>query len=30
MDSTDGWAPMAYLTEESLLTTPRVTQRGIV
>ena len=30
MDSIDGWAPMAYLTEEALLTAPRVTQRGVI
>lgn len=30
MDSVNGWSPMAYLTEENILTTPRVTQRGII
>lgn len=30
MDSIDGWAPMAYLTDDSLLTTPKVIQRGVI
>lgn len=30
MDSVDGWAPMAYLTDDSLLTTPKVIQRGVI
>jgi hypothetical protein len=30
MDSVDGWAPMSYLTENTLLTSPKVIQRGVI
>lgn len=30
MDSVDGWAPMSYLTEDVLLTSPKVVQRGVI
>ena len=30
MDTIDGWAPMSYLTEDGILKTPAVVQRGII